>query len=529
MCPVPPEEDKSRAHHAALKPITDKHDDLSHSVYDIAAVSLVPGPQRDFCLDWLIKHRNADETWGAPPQLSWYDNYICTYATAVAMRNAGNDKLADRALDKLPGIMVNGSPHMPETLTFGGLLGALDRFARAQGWAAYEHHPFIQRIIFEEDYKWKKMLAWDGFYDPMLSVAGYTGEKVYFDDRVDLSQYLDGFQSVNGSISNAPGASALTLLEIDRRNADISPNQVGHLRQYLSLLDPNTRSVGTLDFTSHFVTAWAIMYLSEWGDASEGLHIIQHQINEMHAHLHDGHGLRLLSPVGATMIPGDNDTTACAIWAVVFAGRQIANIDKLEGMYVPDKGYYQTFLFERDASLSTNIHMAMLLAMYNSPRLDPVLDWLSGQVAQSKELICKWHASPIYTIGEIARVMAHIDHPSSRPLFLHAMQYLLYTQHDDGGWGSLNSTTEETGYAVLGLAAIYENLITHLPDSPRRNQFLGEMYQALMHAEKYLYNTPIDYTPLWIGKSLYCVKPLVPVLHEACNVRIRQIRQKYGK
>ncbi|MFI5783375.1 hypothetical protein [Nocardia sp. NPDC051570] len=76
--------------------------DLSASVYDIAAVSLVPGPQQDSCVQWLVHHRATDAAWGPPVTVNWYDAYLSTYSAAVAMRNAGRLELADRAVAALP-------------------------------------------------------------------------------------------------------------------------------------------------------------------------------------------------------------------------------------------------------------------------------------------------------------------------------------------------------------------------------------------------------------------------------------------
>lgn len=510
------------AQHVALEQIETPGKELSQSVYDIAVVSLLPGPQSEWCVQWLIDHQNDNGTWGSSPQLCWYDSYMCTYAAAVALRSAGLEDRARQTFDKLAEIGALNIAHTPETLTFGGLIDTLDRYCQINGWPAFTHNATTQRIIHEERAKWQKMLQWDGFYDPMLSIAGYSGERVYGDERVDLKRFIDAFQSINGSISNSAGASAMALMEAARRNTSMSVNRLAHLREYVYSLNPYRQSIGYLDFASHFVTAWAIMYLSELGHPTDALRIIQHKINEMYDHLHDGAGLRLLCPVGLTTIPGDTDSTACAIWAAVYAGKSIPDISRLDTMYVANKGYYQTFLYERDPSISTNIHIAALLAQYNPARLDAVLGWLAEQVAQSKELICKWHVSPSYTIGELARVLAHIDHAMSQLLFLHATRCLLDTQRSDGGWGTGGSTIEETGYAVLGLTAVYDRL-ARVDTLNGEYSLLRGIYEALLRAHHYLYETPISYPPLWIGKSLYCVEPLVPVLCEISKERIKQI------
>jgi halimadienyl-diphosphate synthase len=116
----------------------------------------------------------------------------------------------------------------------------------------------------------------------------------------------------------------------------------------------------------------------------------------------------------------------------------------------------------------------------------------------------------MYTMGETARVMSRIDHPTAQRLASHAVDYLINTQRTDGGWGISSSTVEETGYAVLGLAAAEDATeITH---------------SALAKAAGYLSQAPVTLTPLWIGKSLYCVEPLVPLLQTLPLRRIQQLQ-----
>lgn len=517
-----------------LHAVFTSHPDLSHSPYDIAMVALVPGPHQNYCLRWLLEHRQMDGTWGVSPRLCWYDTYVCTYAAAVALAHSGYDALAAHAFGSLPGIVQRGAgTQPPETLTFGGIVETLDRVCRIHDLPAIQHPPVVQRIIYEEQQKWKYMLAWDRFYDPAYSIAGYCGERLYGDDRIDLHRFLASFQTENGSIANSPAASALVLMECNRRQAGGASDR---LRAYVTEQNPYEHSVGYLDWVPHFVTAWSVMFMSELGGGylrNVGLGL-KARMNTMYDDLYATGTFNLLCPVGRTTIPGDTDSTACALLALHSTGYPLPHLAPFDGVYDPKAGLYQTFRFERNPSVSTNIHMAGLLSLYPTAQLGPILDWLEGQVNQARDVVCKWHVSPIYTAGEMARVLARVTHPQSYRVAMRAGTFLLEAQNDDGGWGVDLSTSEETGYAVLGLAALHDTVSARPRANNPDRQLLYTIEQSLRYAERFLIETTTKHTPLWLGKSLYCVEPLVPILHTAGLERIKQVtpadhRQAFSK
>ncbi len=475
--------------------------DLSPSLYDIAVASLVPGPQQPEHIDWLVRHQNADGSWGAPVHLSGYDNYICTYAAAVALRNVGH-VLAERVFELLLNRELWDVRNIPETLTFGGLVDALDRFGRYRAWEPIPHHPFIQTIVHHEQVKWDRMVQWADFYDPALSIAGYCAERIFGDDRIDVERFITTFQVRNGSIANSPSASAMTILDLERRGS----TPPATLRQYVHSLQPRTTSY--LDYVPHFATAWAIMFLNEIGFVAD---IPRTDVEALHTALYDSKGRpQLLCTVGHTTIPGDTDSTACAILSAGYTGHFVPNVDFLEYMFHED--HYQTFLMERDSSLSTNIHMAAVLMNYRKDALlQTILGWLKREIVDAGKDTCKWHLSPMYTMGELARVMARIPDVQASQLAVYAANYLLSCQKEDGGWGIHGSTVEETGYATLGLAAVAECL-----------QADEQIDTALDKAAAYQATAPAGYEALWIGKTLYCVEPLVPVLRSVSIERVRQ-------
>ncbi|MFD9369244.1 hypothetical protein ACFWA6_16310 [Streptomyces sp. NPDC060020] len=485
-------------------------DALSPSTYDVAAVSLVDGPQRPACLQWLIENRTTPTTWGAPPEVNWYDAYLSTYAAALALYDAGHRSLAEPALTGLAALVPAAPAAVLETLTFGGLVDALDRLCAHRGWPLPEHPEPVRAVMDRERAKWGRMRAWDGFLDPARSIAGYCAERVYGDEQIDTASFLEAFQVPNGSISNAPAASALFLLEVERRGTNAASEDVERLRRYLHTCRV---PLGYLDWVPHFTTAWTVMFEHAAGTnptpAPAALDALSVDLN---------HPSGLLCTVstldGGLTIPGDSDSTACAMLAARITGRNVPDSTRLDTLYDPSQGCYRTFLFEHDTSTTTNIHVAAVLALDGRhDRLTEVLRWLTRAVAEGRTP-CKWHLSPTYPHGELARVMASIDHPLAAALCTEAVETLLATQNPDGGWGLHGSTAEETAYAVHGLATAARS---------HAHAYAPKTTDALGAAHTHLTTHPPRQTPLWLGKTLYCLRPLVPVLHRTATAHAEQI------
>ncbi|MFF4012720.1 hypothetical protein [Streptomyces sp. NPDC001717] len=487
-------------------------DELSPSVYDVAAVALVDGPQQPACLQWLTEHRTTPTTWGAPPHVNWYDAYLSTYAAALALHNAGRRSLAEPALAALASLVPQAPAGVLETLTFGGLVDALDRFCADRGWPVPRHPEPVRAVIERERAKWRRMRAWDRFLDPDLSIAGYCAERVYGDEEIDIGAFLEAFQAPNGSISNAPGASALFLLEAQRRDKNAASERIERLRDYLNT---SPVPVGYLDWVPHFTTAWTVMFEDAAGstptpDAAA--------LDALCEDLHHPSGLLCTVSTldGGVTIPGDSDSTACALLAARITGRKVPGSSRLDVLYDPSQGCYRTFLFEHDPSVTTNIHMAAVLALEGRhDRLTQVLRWLTQALSEGRTL-CKWHLSPLYALGELARITAGIDQPLAAPLCVQAVESLLATQNPDGGWGLHGSTTEETGYAVHGLAGATRS---------HAHAYGPKATDALGGAHTYLTTHQPREAALWLGKTLYCLRPLVPVLNRTALALTEQATQ----
>lgn len=460
-------------------------DHLSSSIYDVAVVALFDGSQREECVRWLIDHRNADGSWGET--LSWQDRYLCTYSAAVAMIASGNTTLGYESLDELEEIPDCYPDNW--TANFGGLVAAVDAFAFWRLGLTVDHHEKVQTAITYDSKKWRTIVGHDAFYDPLKSIAGFFAEWAYILPTLDIERLINNFQVENGSISNSPSASAFCLIACKDRQ--LESERVTRLRDYVESLNPFNKEVGILDQVPHFVTSWLLLYI----DHSYGEPIPNTEsITALRATLAEQG--KLVSVAGDSTFPGDMDTTACAIIGLNLPTAERARImSAFEDMFHED--HYITFRYERTPSVTTNVHA--VAAWPENPHAPVILDWIAKEMTRQEDLPhCKWHSSPFYTLGEIGRLFADIPHPQAQSLARRAGYSLLDHQLANGSWGWQGSTVQETSCAVLALDKLRKaNIIrADLIDRPIRQ------------AGAYLSTGATDYRSLWIGKSLYYLKPL---------------------
>ena len=182
-------------------------DQLSQCTYSIAIAALVSGPQQAACLEWLQTY--AMEAEQITAGLSWQNTYITSYATALALRVGGMTMLSDGILAALSA--NRNTTTNTETLTFGGLVGALNRFSQRTFGFVMPHSPAVQSAVEAESYKWQKVIQWNQFYNPIYSIAGFTAESSY-GLPIDLDRFTTAFGLSDGSIARSASASAITLL-----------------------------------------------------------------------------------------------------------------------------------------------------------------------------------------------------------------------------------------------------------------------------------------------------------------------------
>jgi hypothetical protein len=458
---------------------------LSASIYDIAACALCEGVSSANCVSWLATYYETHGEWGE--SFSWQDKYLCTYSAALALLVGKETSLANvalQSLDSIPDLFPDNW-----TSNFGGLIAALDTFAEKRLQFRIIHPLQVQAAISYDTSKWTKIIQHDQFYNATTSIAGFFAEWAYVIPDIDVARIVESFQAENGSITDSPGASAFCLLACDE--VGLTGDRVDRLRDYINRINPHRQDIGTLDQAPHFVTAWSLFNLDP-----QTISTLPKQASIAKLRKATAPGKLVSICDGSQTFPGDMDTTACAVLALNLPPSERRDIFlAFDEMF--EEHHYQTFRYERTASVTTNVHV--VAAWPDNPHTPAILNWLDQQIAEANgSPTCKWHTSPYYTLSEIGRLFVDVNHPIALKLAKQAGQMLLKTQQSNGGWGWQEVTGEETCYAILALNRLRQY---HFVDK-------HQVASALDRARQFLLQHPSDHRKLWVGKTLYYVKPL---------------------
>ncbi len=193
----------------------------------------------------------------------------------------------------------------------------------------------------------------------------------------------------------------------------------------------------------------------------------------------------------------DGDDTVVGYTVLAWAGA--APPDDGPVMEYFDGDHFLTYLSERGASASVNIHaLTMLRAQPGFPHRDvaeKVSAWLRDHMRQDVPFEDKWHLSPYYSTAHAIPAFAGWDDFAAR----HCIDFILERQRIDGGWGWFGySTLEETAHCVIGLSCAYK-------------QGLLSDDSALAKAGRY-FDANADrqaVEALWIAKTLFCPSRIV--------------------
>ena len=192
-----------------------------------------------------------------------------------------------------------------------------------------------------------------------------------------------------------------------------------------------------------------------------------------------------------TGLANDSDSTALAYQLLNKTGHPVP-ISALESYW--QGTHFITYPYERDASLSVNIHAVEAVKLAGQEeRLKQLLAFIAGRQQPDQPFWQdKWHVSPYYPSSHAVLATAKIDYTLIEP----TIAWILYTQYESGGWGLQGETAEETALAIQALVAYSE-----VRDWNKRT------WRAAQTGANYLrrHYRPFvrDEPPLWIGKNRY--------------------------
>jgi hypothetical protein len=158
-----------------------------------------------------------------------------------------------------------------------------------------------------------------------------------------------------------------------------------------------------------------------------------------------------------------------------------------------NENHFRSYLDERDASVSANIHG--LTALRSQPGFpyrhlaEKLTGWLVDHMNGETLFHDKWHLSPYYSASHAIPAFAGWNEEAA----LRCVKFVIDQQHEDGGWGWFGrSTLEESAQCTLGL---YQAFSYGLPGSCDALAKAADFFQEQAGREAL--------EPLYVGKTLF--------------------------
>jgi hypothetical protein len=460
---------------------------LAPDVYSTAWVAMIPdaenpgSPAWPQALSFLRSHQLEDGGWGARDIYYAHERTISTLAALRAL-HTWQSSLEDstrikRAIRALRRYARDLESERYEPVGFELLLptlgGALSPFYGSE-------LPYKEWAPVEELGREKLALIRHLRPEPASPRAWWFSLEMLPEEQ--LARLDDSILERNGSIVTSTAATAAYLLARRRAGSD-SPRAA----RYLSKLVHMDGGGVPFSFPAEvFERVWVLDHLRR-----ARFNPRDPAIKRMAAAVRDSwdRNQRGLSSSDWFKV-NDGDDTLVGYTVLAWAGDPPPAEDIL--MFW-NEDHFRSYLDERDASLSANIHG--LTALRSQPGFpyrhlaEKLTGWLVERMNPETLFDDKWHISPYYSISHAIPAFAGWNMEAvSR-----CVNFLIDQQHTDGGWGWFGrSTLEESAQCTLGLYHAFRSSIPGCHDALARvaGYFQEQAGQEALE-------------PMYVGKTLF--------------------------
>jgi halimadienyl-diphosphate synthase len=463
--------------------------EMAATAYDTAWVARVPDPilaDRPLYLaayDWVLRNQHSDGSWGSDLPFA-HDRVISTLAALITLvsssyRRPESELAARRAVVYLNVQRLDLRNDPAETVGFELLLPEMVREAQALRLSLpYDDWRFIDTIK-EDKLRRIPPIAVYGGPTPLTHSFEYLGDRL-------LPSIASRCRFDDGSYGISPSSTAYVHLQAPE------PETARYLDRVASVLtDGGVPYVHPFDI---FETAWVLYLLGPLVEGTPEERALTERLWQDWTPL----GVSWTRESSVT----DVDDTAVLLLLFTRARKQI-DTDIFQLFETAD--YFQTYIFERNPSVTSNAHVLSVLRAYPSTperrrMIVKIVHYLTQSVTDGGYWDDKWHASPYYATNEVIAALAGLNDNLVR----RAIEWVQATQHENGAWGQGEGTAEETAWALLSLASASET------DAVLRAVTATSVERGAAYLREHLDDGPPP--ALWIGKSLYTPPNIVKAI-----------------
>ena len=464
---------------------------MGPSPYDIAWLARLrsstnTGARWPELIEWLLENQHSNGSWGG--KLEYYhDRIICTLAAVIALRENGQSEPAHRAIKHAERYLwrhLHRLPHDPYELSgFELIFPTLLSEARGQGLDVPIHTCGYGKIQSTK----LRLIPPQMLYSRSISTV-YSLE--FLGQGGDIDRLHEAI-NISGSVGNSPATTAYYLSLCQSQGV-----QDERALGYLEMVQDLDRVITVYPFHV-FESSWVLNNL-----IFSGLSITELADRSVLDRLYAEMG-----PSGMALDPtfgiADGDITSVCCRVLLSAGYDIDPLI-LAGFQNQETRVFRTYDYERNVSISTNIHaLDALRLMPGYPSRSAVQEQIVVTLLDNRKYNIywtdKWHASPYYAT---AHALVGLLHQKDYLIHecRHTVDWILHNQRDDGSWGFYQrGTAEETAYALTALLHYHQREAID-PDVLHR----GAAYLARTHQ-----GAKSTYPELWLAKSIYAPYDIV--------------------
>lgn len=462
---------------------------ISPSAYDTAWIARLQSQmpeQSSAALDWLRANQLPDGSWGASEFFYYHDRLICTLSATAALQQAGKNGDSIRVTKALDFLAKHGKDidlnPVGATIAFEMIAPTLVQEIKINGTNGNGRNPVSIANGSEAKTKarQKKLAAIPSGMISRHTTMAHSAEMAGNDEMhiIDWARLAEE----NGSVGFSPAATSYYILS----------GQAEYERAKEHLLDVfqegNSPTVSTVDL---FETVWSLWNLQIADPSLLDFNQVNKHLDFIADSWVPGRGISHAS--GYTPKDGDDSSLA---YDVLVRGGRTPDIDAI--LAYEEEDVFRCFQYESDPSVSTNIHVLGALRQagfdWDHPSTQKTLRYLKTKQSVDGWWLDKWHTSPYYPTAHFVISAAGY---CAEDMVSKAVSWIAHTQNEDGSWGYVIPSAEETAYSLQALAQYKRIGYSVNSNILKRGKSWLIDHQDEVH------------TPLWVGKCLYSATQVV--------------------